>query len=118
MRNELDEIYADYKRGGSRNSNVKNSSRNENHTTHGVPSPFMDGDLETDFTKVRCCNECGSMNVSMDMSTNKTVCKDCKKSSDTPNRVDFQKKMEQEKERELKVIEDALQRGDTFGTAR
>jgi len=104
--NELDDIYRDWKRNGG----------NQRIGSNGVPDPVIDSQFEPDFTNVRCCPDCGSMNVSMDMASNKTVCADCKGEAATPSRVDFQKKMEKEKEIELKNMEEAMKRGDTFGT--
>jgi acetyl-CoA carboxylase beta subunit len=108
MYNPLDEIYADYKKNGF-------DKKRRDIGTNGVPDPVFDSEFEANLNNVRCCPDCGSINVSMDMSTNKTVCKDCNKSSDTPHRVDFQKRIEQEKEKDLKNMELAIKRGGVFG---
>jgi len=105
MENPIDRIYADYKAGIGPTG------------THGVPNPFMDGELEPDVTGTRVCPTCGSMDISFDLSTNETVCKNsnCKKKVETPHRIDFQKEMERIREREAKAMEDAMKAGVTFG---
>jgi len=102
MYNPLDDIYSEYKQKQGRGN-------------HGVPNPVFEDEGE-DFTKVRVCAKCGSFNISFDLSTNNTVCNEpgCKESTDKPNRVDFQKKMNDLKEEELNIIEQATKLGVTF----
>ncbi|MFW6311092.1 MAG: hypothetical protein ACOC1K_02530 [Nanoarchaeota archaeon] len=102
MDNPLDRIYSNYR---------KNKGKNFNN---GVPNPQLDGEFEQDFTGVRVCSDCGSFNISFDMSSNKTVCNDCKKSSDKPSKIDFEKKVNELREEDGKNIEDAINRGNTF----
>lgn len=102
MENPLNRIYQEYKESG-------------NKGTHGVPKPIFDGEFEPDFTKVRSCPECGSLNVSFDVSTNQTVCNECHKSTDKPTRIDFQREMDQIKEEDQERIDAALKRGNQFG---
>jgi len=104
MENPLDRIYKDYKSGDTKG-------------THGVPNPYMDGELEPDFTRVRACPKCGSMDTSFDLSNNETICRNpnCKEKVDTPHRIDFEKEMEMIREREAKEMEEAMKRGVTFG---
>jgi hypothetical protein len=95
MNNILDQIYKDYKNNGN----------------YGVPNPHIEEDL--DCTKVRIC-ECGSLNVSIDLATNKTICRKCGKTTDTPNKIDFQKEIEKMQEDEDNKTEEAIKRGVIF----
>jgi adenine-specific DNA methylase len=97
MINPIERIYDDYKNNGGRNG------------THNVPTPIFDE--EKDYSKVRQC-ECGSLNVSRDLSTNKVVCRKC--GNEVSSRIDFQREIEKIHEKESKHIEEALKRGDTF----
>lgn len=106
--NDLNDIYREYKaRGGQKGL----------HTTHGVPSPYFDQEFEPDHSKINSCPDCGSMNISMDMSTNKLECNECHGKGTEPKKVDFEKKMEKQLEEEKQKMLDAMKRGDTFGTA-
>lgn len=104
--NDLNDIYREWKsKGGQKGL----------HTTNGVPSPYMDNEDSPDFSKVRACSDCGSLNVSFDVSTNETVCTNCNGKDKEPHRVNFEKEMENTVEEELKNIEDAIKRGQQFG---
>ncbi len=107
--NDLDRIYRDWKSKGGK-------QQNDLHLSHGVPNPHFDGEDDTDYSKIRVCESCGSMNVSVDMSTNETFCNDCKENSKEPHRVNFEKKMEDQIEQEKKSMEEAIKRGTQFGT--
>ncbi len=100
MRNFLDEEYKRYKEGKGRS------------LSHNIPTPMVDE--EPDFTKVRQCPECKGFNVSVDMSTNKTTCNECKKGVE-PNKIDFDRKIEKIKEQEEDNIELAKNRGVIIG---
>lgn len=100
MYNPLDDVYREYKE--------------KKMGTHGVTKPIFDSELEPDYTKTKQCSECGSFSVSVDMSTNKTICNKCNKEVN-PKLVDFSKKIEKIKEDENNVIEKAIKRGVTFG---
>lgn len=104
-KNPLDEIFEDYKRNGPR----RRTSFNE------VPDPVFDAEFTPNSSNTRVCPSCGSFNLSIDLATNKTVCNDCHGEEKNPHRIDFQKKMEDEKEKEAKLMNDAIQRGGTFG---
>jgi len=69
---------------------------------------------EIDYTKVRSCPECESLNVSFDANTNKTICRDCKKSSNKPSHVDFQKMSEEIIDAEMENVSLAIKRGTIF----
>jgi len=100
MENPINRIYQDYKHNSQKPTG-----------TNGVPNPIIDGEHEEDFTKVRSCPQCGSLNISFDMSTNKTECNDCHGTTEKPNRVDFQKQIEDIHEEEMKKLEDAYKQG-------
>lgn len=116
--NPLDDIYARYKRGDKGQSfnghKINRRNEDESDSDFGVTEPVIDSQFESDLSGVRVCPKCGSLNISFDMSSNRTICNDCKENTNKPNRIDFQKKMEQAREEEQKRIEEALRRGDTF----
>jgi len=104
MRGELEEIFRDY----------KFKKQNAFDTQREVPSPLLDGEMEPDSTNIHSCPKCGSLNISVDMSTNKIVCLDCGNKPEKSTRINFQKQMEKVKEEEQQSIENAIKRGDVF----
>jgi hypothetical protein len=110
--NELDQIYQSYKKGIKPVPEKKPPTRKS--ISHGVPEPFFDNDNGSDFSKVNACEKCGSMNVSIDMSTNKIHCNECNEKTDKAKKVNFQRQMEIAQEEEFKKMQDAIDRGETF----
>ena len=113
MENLLNQIYDDYKRGI--NPNEKKPLRKIIGPSQqgGVPDPVFDGAMDPDG-KINCCFKCGSYNISVDLSTNKTSCNECKEKGDKPNRIDFQRQMEQAKEEEEMKLILAMKQGQSF----
>lgn len=101
MNNFLDEEYKRYKEGKERNS-----------LGYNLPNPITEE--EPDFTKIRQCPNCAGFNVSVDMSTNKTTCNECKKCVE-PRKVDFERKIEKIKEQEEANLQRAIERGVRIG---
>jgi hypothetical protein len=104
MENPLNKIYQQYKQNPQKLS------------THGLPEPIIDEDNTPDISRIRSCPKCGGVSLSFDIATNKTVCNNskCKESTNVPNRIDWNKQMDEMLENERKGIEEALKRGDTF----
>ncbi|HAT77036.1 MAG TPA: hypothetical protein DCS19_09375 [Flavobacterium sp.] len=51
--------------------------------------PFFDSEM-TGSEKIRICPKCASKNISIDMSNNHTVCRDCSNNEATPNKISFE----------------------------
>lgn len=115
MEGELDSLYKAYKQGKQQEYKpIKPMKKSFFLDQREVPTPFIDGENEPDCTNVGTCGNCGSFNISTDMSTNKIVCLDCGNKPDKATRVDFQKMMEKKREEEQENINQSLKRGDTF----
>lgn len=116
MQGELENIFRQYKQNKVNETGPIKLERKVVPGTknQGVPEPLLDGENEPDVTNVHACGKCGSYNISIDMSTNKSVCNDCGEKPDKPNKIDFQKLMEKAKEEEQNIIIEALKRGETF----
>jgi acetyl-CoA carboxylase beta subunit len=107
MRNPLDDIYGDYKSRKSFRQPEKEMTSNE------IPTPYIDNEVSM-TGGFRGCPKCGSMNISVDMSSNKTICNDCKDGQDKPHRVNFTKEMEDAQEQETFNMIMAQRRGVRF----
>lgn len=113
MENLLNQIYDDYKRGVKPNDKKPLRKIAGPSQQGGVPDPVFDGAMDPDG-KINCCSKCGSLNISVDLSTNKLSCNECKESGDKPNRVDFQRQMDQAREDEERKIIEAMKLGHSF----
>lgn len=111
--NDLDRIYQEYKQGIKPVPEKRPPSR-KGIGPQGVPDPVFDSNFESDFSKVNSCPKCGSMNLSVDMSTNKATCRDCNEKPDAPKKIDFQRQMEQAQEEEFDEMKKATDLGHTF----
>jgi len=107
MRGELDDIFNKYKQNKSFKPEKKISSQ-------GVPDPILDGENGSNTSDIRSCHKCGSLNISLDMSTSQMVCRECGEKPNETTRLDFQKMMEKVQEEEQANIIDCIKRGDTF----
>jgi hypothetical protein len=113
MQGELESLYKQYKQGIKIPN--KNPLKKISPTTkQGVPNPVIDGEMDSDISSIGTCQKCGSMNISIDLSTNKVECRDCKEKSDKSTKVDFQKMMEKVREEEQNKIDESIKRGDVF----
>jgi ribosomal protein S27E len=82
------------------------------------PFSLFDSEIcNDDFNFVRCCKDCGSMNIEFDMSLNQIKCRDCK----DQNFKSFEKKSsesvnEERLEKETQEIQKAVKLGVKFET--
>jgi acetyl-CoA carboxylase beta subunit len=74
----------------------------------------MDGEGERDLNSIRVCSKCGGMNLSIDLSTNKTVCNDCNEKNDENKMLDFQKYTEKLVDQDMQVIYKSIRKGDKY----
>ena len=114
MQGELDSLYKAYKQGIKPAPDRKPLPRKAPTQQREIPNPLLDGEFEPDCTNVSTCSNCGSFNISIDMGTNKVICRECGEKADKASRVDFQKMMEKAREEEQNQIKDAIKRGDVF----
>ena len=105
MENPIDRIFQEFKQR-NKNNNINMGG--------GVPTPLIDNEYELN-NNVRACNNCGSLNVSIDLSSNITICNECKNKSDKPNKINFMKQMTDMQEEEQNFKEDAIKKGIQFG---
>lgn len=108
IQQELDALY---QQGRTRNGHQQRQIHNSE-----IPEPLIDSEV-SDFGKARACPHCGSLSISIDLSTNKAVCTSCGEKDDTAHKVNFQKNMEDWRDSDNDMIEDAKRRGASFGRA-
>jgi acetyl-CoA carboxylase beta subunit len=72
---------------------------------------LLDGEGEFDYTNVRVCPKCGNINLSIDITTNKTICTKCNEQSNEIKTANFQKINEDLIEKDNKEIEQAIKQG-------
>lgn len=111
MNSFLDQDYENYKRSMGRST----QDRKVPNVTGaiGVPEPILEGEEDQEVS-IKGCIHCGSMNISIDMSTNESTCNDCKKKSDKPQKINFQKQMEDLHEQEINERNIEMQKGTQY----
>ena len=108
MFNNLDDIYRQYKNG-----HPSHKKSQQKQIFDDVTEPLFDGDINND-ADIRVCPKCQSFNVSVDLSTNKTICNNCQTEVNSPNKINIQSHIERMKNEELKEIDNALKLGHNF----
>ena len=70
--------------------------------------------VEPDFTRVPTCPKCGSLNVNIDVGTNKIVCPNCGGEPQTPKPRDFETEQKDVIVKELTEIQRLRELGQQF----
>lgn len=72
----------------------------------------MDDEYSSDNLSIRVCPDCGTANVSVDMMTNALFCNTCKKEFDVNKKFNFQKFAEDQRNKELELIQLSMRKGN------
>jgi len=105
MINPIDEIFSRYKRnqmGGDNNKGFESDAS----------EPYFDGDSA--FDTIRACPKCQSKNISVDMSSNESICLDCRETSKDQHKVNFFQEVSKMNDEDVEQIETAIKHGTTF----
>ena len=79
------------------------------------PFSVMDNEIPIDINNIKACEHCGSLNVELDLATNKIVCRDCKSSPQPGAKKNLDSINAEAIDKDTKAMEEAMKRGVTFG---